>query len=239
MTQPLSPRDGESACSSKEPPLDAALVERIGAGDPQASAAFLAMVHDRACRIVQDALTSAGPQRSIAVERLIRAYRRDDLQIQAALLSAQTSFQRHLLDLARSAEVPDGDDYVTALITLAYNRWQRRNYGDKRSRVQAALGASGNETRESESALSRAADPRPGPDNRPVLADFYEKLVEEIHFLCSELKPGEPEVVYLRLFHEFTYEQIAREVGKSTAGVHRICQQVVTHLRRRFRDSVC
>ena len=70
-----------------------------------------------------------------------------------------------------------------------------------------------------------------------MLDDFYEKLVEEIHLMSSGLKPGEPEVVYLRLFQGLTYEQIGREVGKSTASVHRICQQVVAHLRRRFRDS--
>ena len=70
-----------------------------------------------------------------------------------------------------------------------------------------------------------------------MVEDFYEKLVEEIHLMSSGLKPGEPEIVYLRLFQGMTYEQIAREVGKSTASVGRICQQVVAHLRRRFRDS--
>jgi RNA polymerase sigma factor (sigma-70 family) len=70
-----------------------------------------------------------------------------------------------------------------------------------------------------------------------VIEDFYEKLVEEIHLLCSGLREGEDQIVYLRLFHEMTYEEIAREVDKSTATVYRICQQVVRHLRQRFRDS--
>ena len=195
------------------------------------------MVHDRACRLVQDALAGSANSGRPRVERLIRAYRRDDLQIQAALLSAQTSFRRHLMDLSQSAEVKDDQDYVTALISLAYNRWQRQKYGDKKARRQAALGSSGNGKDDSATRLNHAVDPRPGPDHRPILDDFYEKLVEEIHLLSSGLRPGEPEVVYLRLFQEMTYEQIAREVGKSTASVHRVCQQAVAHLRQRFRDS--
>ena len=195
------------------------------------------MVHDRACRLVQDALAGSADQRPAAVDRLIRAYRRDDLQIQAALLSAQTSFRRHLMDLTQSAEVKDDRDYVTALISLAYNRWQRQNYGDKKAHRHAALGSSSNGKGDCQAVLTQAVDPRPGPEHRPVIDDFYEKLVEEIHLMSNGLRPGEAEVVYLRLFQEMTYEQIAREVGKSTAGVHRVCQQVVAHLRQRFRNS--
>jgi len=59
----------------------------------------------------------------------------------------------------------------------------------------------------------------------------------EIHVFSDGLKSGEAEVVYLRLFAGMTYEQIAREVNKSTASVYRICQQVIAHLRQRFRES--
>ena len=116
------------------PAIDAELIRRIAEGDPRASAAFLAVVHDRACRLVQDALSGPADRRSAAVERLIRAYRRDDLQIQAALLSAQTSFRRHLLDITQAAEGSEGRwrDYVTALISLTYNRWGSTKYSDKR-----------------------------------------------------------------------------------------------------------
>jgi RNA polymerase sigma factor (sigma-70 family) len=217
--------------------IDHELLRRIPAGDPQASAAFLAAVHDRAFRLVQDTLAGPADRRSAVVERLIRAYRRDDLQIQAALLSAQTSFRRHLLDLSQSGEVKDDQDYVTALISLAYNRWQRQKYGDKKTHRQAAAGESSNGRDDAATRLARVVDPRPGPEQRPILDDFYEKLVEEIHLMSNGLRPGEPEVVYLRLFQGLTYEQIAREVGKSTATVHRICQQVVAHLRQRFQDS--
>jgi DNA-directed RNA polymerase specialized sigma24 family protein len=235
---PSVPDDQGPHPTEKEPTIDAELLRRLAAGDPRASAAFLAVVHDRACRLVQDALAGPADRRPAAVERLIRAYRRDELQIQAALLSAQTSFRRHLLDLSQSAEVKDDRDYVTALISLTYNRWQRQHYGDKRAHRQAAAGSGGNGDGDSATArLTRAVDPRPGPDHRPMLDDFYEKLVEEIHLLCSGLKAGEPEIVYLRLFQGMTYEQIAREVGKSTASTYRVCQQVVAHLRRRFRDS--
>ncbi len=224
--------------SSNEPTVDADLLRRIAAGDVEASAAFLTIVHDRANRLVQEALTGAPGRRSAPVDRLIRAYRRDDRQIEAALLSARTSFLRHLLDLTQEAAVSDDRDYVTALISLTYNRWQRQNYGDQKTRRQAAVGAAHNGADETADALlTRAVDPRPGPEDRPVIEDFYEKLVEEIHLLCSGLRPGEAENVYLRLFHEMTYEEIAREVDKATATVYRICQQVVRHLRKRFRDS--
>lgn len=206
---------------------------RIAAGDAQASATFMAMVHDRACGLVQEALIGAEGQRSPAVERLVRAYRRDELQIQAALLSAQTTFRRHLLKNSDSAEIRDERDCVTALISLAYNRWQRQRYEDRKAQGQAALGSSGDR----DVLLAEVADPDPGPDHLPMIADFYEKLVEEVHLLCSELKPGEPEAVFLRLFEELTYDQISRRVGRPVSSVHRICQQVKAHLLRRFRDS--
>jgi RNA polymerase sigma factor (sigma-70 family) len=217
--------------------IDAELVRRIAEGDPQASAAFLAIVHDRACQLVREALTGSADRQPPVVVRLIRAYQHDDLQIQAALLSAQTSFRRQLTDLALVAEVKDDREYVTALITLAYNHWQRRKYRDKQLLRQTALGSSRNGQDDPATVLSRAADTRPGPEHRPMIDDFYEKLVEEIHLMCRELKPGEARVVELRLFQGMTYEQIAREVGKSTASAHRICQQMVAYLQRRFRDS--
>jgi DNA-directed RNA polymerase specialized sigma24 family protein len=237
MNEPPQPNKNRPRPSETVANIDEDLLERITAGDPQASAAFLGLVHDRACRLVQDALAGSADQRPAAVDRLIQAYRRDDLQIQAALLSAQTSFRRHLLDLTQSAEVKDDRDYVTALISLAYNRWQRQNYGDKKARRHAALGSSTNGDDDCQAVLTQAVDPHPGPEHRPVIDDFYEKLVEEIHLMSNGLRPGEAEVVYLRLFQDMTYEQIAHEVGKSTAGVHRVCQQVVAHLRQRFRSS--
>jgi RNA polymerase sigma factor (sigma-70 family) len=239
----VGPSDGDSgngapACADGKVIEDAALLRRIAAGDVQASAAFLTIVHDRANRMVQEALAGPAQRRSPALDRLIRAYRRDDRQIEAALLSARTSFLRHLVDMTQEAAVSDDSDYVTALISLTYNRWQRQNYGDKKSRQQAGTGALRNGMDETAGTLlARAADPRPGPEHRPVIEDFYEKLVEEIHLLCSELRPGEPEIIYLRLFHEMTYEEISRKVGRSTASVYRICQQVIRHLRQRFRES--
>ncbi len=230
-------REGEAArAGGSGPGIDTELLRRVCEGDDGASAAFLAAVQDRAWRMVLDALRGPPDRRSPALERLIRAYRRDPLQIQAALLSAQTSFRRHLLGLVQAEEIRDDRDYVTALITLTYNRWQRRHYRDTQACVQSVVGSSGDEDLAT-TWLSRAADPRPGPDHRPIVEDFYAKLVEEIHLMSKDLRPGEPEVVFLRLFEEMTYEQIGRKVGKSTASVGRICQKVVDHLRRRFRDS--
>jgi DNA-directed RNA polymerase specialized sigma24 family protein len=222
----------------QKPGLDSELIGRISAGDPKASAAFVAMVHDRAWRMVQDALAGPSDRRSAPLERLIRAYQRDDLQIQAALLTAQTSFHRRLLKLSQEGDVKDDQDYVTALISLAYNQWQRQHYDDKKMRSESASGAfrKGDDDT-STTRLTQTADPHPGPDHQPMLEDFYEKLVEEIHLMSSGLKPGEADVVYMRLFEGLRYEQIAKGVGKSTSGVHRICQQAVAHLRRRFRDS--
>ncbi len=234
-----SPSTGEPAQRDGKPTaLDSEFLRRIAAGDQQASAAFLALVHDRACQLVEDALTGPPQRRSAVVERLIRAYCRDDLQIQAALLSAQTSFRRYLLDLTQSGDIRDDRDYVSALISLAYNRWQRQHYSTKKTQRQMAAAAPRNgDDDQAPARLTQVADSRPGPDHKTTIEDFYEKLLEEIHLMSAGLKPGEADVVYLRLFQELTYEQISGEVGKSIASVHRICQQVVAHLRQRFRDS--
>lgn len=233
-------RNDETAIRGEASPgIDVVLLRRVAAGDATAAAAFLDAVHDRACRMVEDALSGPPGRRPAVLDRLIRAYGGDDLEIQAALLSAQTSFRRHLMSITDADAIRDDRDYVTALISITYNRWQRQHYREKQLTHQAALGS----TKEDDSDLtttwlSRAPDPRPGPDYQPMVDDFYEKLVEEIELMSQQLRPGEPEIISLRLFEGMSYEEIGRQVGKSTATVGRVCQQAVTYLRQRFRDAL-
>jgi len=219
------------------PQISSELLERVSERDPQACVEFLTAVHQCAWQLVQDALEGRAGTQSARIRWLIQAYRRDELQIQAALLSAQTSFRRHFLDAFDPLQINDDKDYVTALIGLAYRHWQRREYRDKQTRRHAATG---NPARASEriSVLDQLAHPGPSPDHDVVVKDFYEKLVEEVHLFSRGLKEGEAEVIYLRLFQEMTYEQIGARVNKSVATVCRICQQAIVHLRKRFRDSM-
>jgi RNA polymerase sigma factor (sigma-70 family) len=234
-----NPIGEERPFAGKDQGIGLELIKRISAGDPEAWAVFLGVVHERACRMVQDALAGQTEQRSATLERLIRAYQGDELQIQAALLTAQTAFRRGLLERCESAQITDERDYVSALINLTYNRWQSRNYVDKKMRRQTAAGQSHTSDDDSLSSwLTQAPDPSPGPDHQPILQDFYENLVEEIHLMSSTLKPHEREIVFLRLFERLTYEQIHQRVGKSIATVQGVCQRVLAHLRRRFRDSL-
>ena len=129
MIEPPRSNDGESCPANeepcpagKEPVIDAELPRRIAAGNPQASAVYKVFVHERACRLGQEA--QAG-RRSTTMERHIRAYRRDDFQMQASLLSVQTALHRRLQDLAQSAEINDDRDSATALISLTSDHCQR------------------------------------------------------------------------------------------------------------------
>jgi hypothetical protein len=170
------------------------MLQRVSERDPQACAQFLTLVHERACRLVQDALVGRAGEQSGRIAWLIHAYRRDELQIQAALLSAQTSFQRHFLDKVDSSQIKDDKDYVTALIGLAYRRSQRREYRDKQTLRQAAVG-NAPLVREGEALLARLPDPARGPEHRVVVNDFYEKLVEEVHLFSRGLKERDAKVV--------------------------------------------
>jgi RNA polymerase sigma factor (sigma-70 family) len=233
-------RDADSRAGSADvmpPQIDSGLLRRVSERDPHACGQFLAMVHERACRLVQDALTGRVGERSGRIAWLIHAYRRDELQIQAALLSAQTSFHRHFLDTVDTSQINDDKDYVTALIGQAYRRWKRREYRDQQTLRHTAAGnapLAGN----GKTLLAQLADSAPGPEQQVVVNDFYEKLVEEIHLFSRGLNEREAQVVSLRLFQEMTYEQIAAEVNTSVATVCRICQQAIAHLRKRFRESI-
>jgi hypothetical protein len=233
------------ACDSDEgtsaradpPPIDAGLLKRLADEDPAAWAQFLGMIHDGACASIQRALRGELGTPSAGVRRLIRAYRNDDLQIQAALLTARTSLQRHLLNPKAGGDLPQDVDHVAALIRIAYNHWQRQNYRDRQAAGQAAAGgAAGSDS--GTTLLERAVDPSPGPDRRENSREIVEKIYEVIHEYCKGHDDATRAVIFLKLFTTQTQTRIAQEVGVTNAKVSRVCDVFFAHLRRWYRVSL-
>jgi hypothetical protein len=241
MNHHTSDHDDETSAPPGTPPappaIDPELLGRLADEDPIAWAQFLGMIHDSACAAIQRALRGDPEKPSVGVRRLIRAYRNDDLQIQAALLTARTSLQRHLLNPKRTGDLPQDVDHVAALIRIAYNHWQRQNYRDRQSAEQtAAGGAAGMDG--GPTLLERAADPSPGPDRRATSREIVEIIYEVIHEYCKGHDDATRAVIFLKLFTTQTQSRIAQEVGVTNAKVSRVCDVLFTHLRRWYRVSL-
>src|SRR5262249_24774782 len=144
MSHHTSDHDDEVSAPPDPPPappsIDPELLKRLADEDPIAWARFLGMIHDSACAALQRALRGDPGEPSAGVRRLLAPYRNDALQIQAALLPARTSLQRHLLSPKGAVDLPQDVDHVAALIRIAYNHWQRQNYRDRQAAGQAAVG---------------------------------------------------------------------------------------------------
>ena len=221
--------------------IPAALLERLNSNDSGAWLEFLQKVWGHAWEQVDDALKNGLKEADPKVQAVIRAYQGKVEELPAALQTALTNFRglftsgqsSHRLTLKEATR----EDCVLELLRITYNRWQNGDRREKVMRAAAALGAAG--PRDGRYALLDAvADRRPGPEDGVDLADFFRNLNEEVVEFALTMKGKYiPEIVFMRLYQNRTYEDIATVLGLSPATAQRKVELLLRHLRKRFSTS--
>lgn len=197
-------------------PVSSELLEKLQFNDPDAWFSFFRQVYVIAREAIAEAMADRRTQAGKEASRLAKAYAGDHDGACGELAMAWDSFRGHFLRKDRPLEeIRTEADFSAWLIGVAYNRWQRGHYQDRKAARQTALGAASRRGGKS-SVLDRHADQKEGPEVAVDLADFRDALREELQRFTAHLSDVDREIIRLSFCEGRTPQEIKALVVKAS-----------------------